>query len=65
MKWFNNVFWTKWKVIRTIWPYPEGWGVYRRNWLTGHRTILETGLTKSYAQEIADYENKATEHGTT
>lgn len=53
----TKLTWSKWQVIRTIWPYSEGYGVYRENYLTGNKTILETGLTKERAQEIADYEN--------
>ena len=43
----------KWIVLRTIWPYPEGWGVCSRD----RRTILETGLTKEQAQRICDRAN--------
>jgi hypothetical protein len=47
----------KWKVIRTIWPYPEGYGVYRRNFWTGKKTILAFGLTKEAAQIECDNAN--------
>lgn len=45
--------WTKWKVARTIWPYPEGYGTYRENIITGERTILDTGLTREAAEASA------------
>lgn len=50
MKFIKNIFWTKWKVCRTGWPYREGYGTYRKNWLTGNMTILDTGLTKEQAK---------------
>lgn len=55
----GRIFWTKWKVARTIWPYKDGWGVFRENWVTGQKVVLETGLpTTDMAQEIADQQNK-------
>lgn len=51
---------SKWKVIRTIWPYKEGYGVYREHFITGQKTVLETGLTKEQAQAIADQQNNVT-----
>ncbi len=45
------MFKTKWKVARTGWPYASGYGVYRKNWLTGWKTILDTGL--SYEDAVA------------
>lgn len=38
----------RWEVIRTIWPYPEGWGV----WQPSTRTIIDTGLPKEEAERI-------------
>jgi hypothetical protein len=44
----------RWEVIRTIWPYKEGWGVVNKT----TRTISDTGLpTKEAAQKIADSMN--------
>jgi hypothetical protein len=40
----------KWEVRRTIWPYPEGYGVY----CPATSTILDTGLSKEQAQKIVD-----------
>lgn len=54
----KNLFWSKWKVARTIWPYREGWGTYRVNRLTGEKCILDTGLTKEDATSIVDEMNK-------
>jgi hypothetical protein len=54
MKWFKNLFWSRWMLIRTIWPYKEGYGTYRKNRLTGERMVLDTGLTKEEAQYSAD-----------
>jgi hypothetical protein len=48
---------TKWKVIRTTWPYPEGYGVYRSHRFSGRMTVLDTGLTKQQAKEVCEYEN--------
>jgi len=48
-----GLFWSRWKVARTIWPYPEGYGVYRKHFITGQRVILDSGLTKEAAQESA------------
>lgn len=48
----------KWKVIRTIWPYPEGWGVYKRNPWTNKKTLLDYGLTKEQAQAACDEANR-------
>jgi hypothetical protein len=48
-----NSGWSKWKAARTIWPYPDGWGTYRENHLTGERTILDTGLSKDDAEKKA------------
>lgn len=48
------MFSSKWEVWRTIWPYPEGWGVYH----PATRTLLDSGLEKNAAQEIADDLNK-------
>ena len=44
-------FYTKWKVIRTIWPHPEGYGTYRTNILTGVKTLLDSGLTLEQAKQ--------------
>ena len=54
MKVLKRLFEPKWKVIRTIWPYPEGWGVYKEDFFGGKRTVLDTGLTKEQAQEECD-----------
>lgn len=49
----------KWKPIRTIWPYPEGWGVYNHK----THTVLETGLpSKERAQAICDLQNAKEKH---
>lgn len=47
-----------WKVTRTIWPYKEGYGVYKRHFLTGNITMLDDGLTKCEAQEAANELNQ-------
>lgn len=48
----------KWRVIKTIWPYPYGWGTYCR----GCWTVVDTGLTKEEAEQAAARLNK--EHKT-
>lgn len=45
----------RWEVWRTIWPYPEGWGVYNPK----TRTLLDSGLSKEDAQAICDDMNGA------
>lgn len=37
----------KWILVRTIWPYPEGYGTYNKF----RRTLLDSGLTKLEAIE--------------
>lgn len=54
LRWFTNLFtpiiYTKWKVSKTIWPYEPGYGIVRRNRITGSGTILDTGTTRMYAE---------------
>ena len=50
MKRIKKYFWSSWKVAKTIWPYPEGYGTYRTNYLTGERMILDTGLSYDHAK---------------
>lgn len=40
----------EWSVVRTTWPFPEGWGVYRER----DKTLMDTFAKKSRAQEEAD-----------
>lgn len=40
----------KWIVVRTIWPYPYGYGVYCR----GCKTLAESGLIKDDAERIKE-----------
>lgn len=49
-KWIQNLFWSKWKVARTIWPYKDGWGTYKENWLTREKVIMDSGLSLLDAQ---------------
>lgn len=57
-----NIFTAKWKVIRTIWPYKDGYGVYKEDWF-GNKTILHTGLSKEQAQvECEKLNNQLTNH---
>lgn len=51
MKYLKNIFWGKWKITRTIWPYPEGYGVIRHHLLTGERVLLDTGLSHEEAEK--------------
>ena len=44
----------RWKAIRTIWPYPDGYGTY----CSGCRTLLDSGQTKDAARRGAQEENK-------
>ncbi len=43
MTWFRHKH--KWVVMRTIWPYPEGYGTCCK----GCRTVLDTGLSRKQA----------------
>ena len=43
-------FYKKYKIAKTNWPYPEGYGVYFKTF-TGQTTILSTGLTKEEAEK--------------
>jgi hypothetical protein len=45
----------KWRSIRTIWPYPDGYGTYCR----GCRTVVDTGLSKPEAEARAKEMNHA------
>lgn len=49
----KGITWSKWKVARTIWPFPEGHGVFRENYFTGEKIILDTGISKESAEQIA------------
>jgi len=44
----------KWEVIRTIWPYEDGWGT----WCPGCLMILDTGLEKELAEARRDALNE-------
>ena len=45
----------RWRVVRTIWPYPDGYGVHNK-----HRNALsDAGLTKGHAEKIAKEMNDA------
>lgn len=39
----------RWEVIKTIWPYPEGYGTYCR----GCHTVVDTGLSREDAERCA------------
>lgn len=58
-KFIHRLLWTRWKVIRTIWPYPDGYGTYRSHRFNGKRTIMDTGLSKEQAQMEAELLNKS------
>lgn len=36
----------KWEIIRSIWPYKDGWGT----WCVRCHTVVDTGLSKAAAQ---------------
>lgn len=58
----KKIMWSKYKVIRSIWPYPDGWGVYRHHIFDErNREITDAGLTKEAAQQAADELNRANE----
>lgn len=44
----------KWKVVRTKWPYPDGYGTHCK----GCRTVVDTGLSKEEAEARAKELNK-------
>ena len=39
----------KWKVVRTVWPHPDGWGTYCK----GCKTLVDAGLSKVEAERLA------------
>ena len=49
---------TRWKPIRYIWPYPEGYGIYRINRWTGIRTVVDRYRTKDEAVEACKMQNR-------
>lgn len=53
----NYFIYTKWRPIRYCWPYPEGYGIYRKHRITGIKTVLDTHRTKKDAQDACDIEN--------
>ena len=50
-KLFERAKFTKWKPIYYCWPYPEGYGIYRKNRFTGVKTVLDRFDTKAEALE--------------
>ncbi len=49
---------TSWKPIRYCWPYPEGYGICRKNRFTGMRTVVDRYETKQEALDACVIENK-------
>lgn len=49
----KKLLWTKYKVIKTIWPFNDGWGTYREHIVTGQRQIVDTGLPYQQAVDAA------------
>lgn len=47
----------KWEVRKTIWPYPDGYGVYQ----PATHTLLDAGLPREQAQAIVDQLNAGEE----
>lgn len=50
LKWIKFLFSHrhKWEIIRTIWPYPDGWGT----WCPVCQMSLDIGLTKEHAERL-------------
>lgn len=48
-KYLNFIKYSKWKPIVYYWPYPEGYGIYRKNRFTGQLTVLDRYKTKQEA----------------
>jgi len=55
---FKFLFLTPWKPIRYAFPYPEGYGIYRRNRITGSMTVVDRYSTKEEALEACKQQNK-------
>lgn len=53
----NYILYTKWKPIRYYWPYPEGYGIYRKNRWSGQMTVVDRYHTKQEALEAAKNQN--------
>lgn len=47
---YQRLFRGRWVVVRTIWPYAEGYGTYNKK----HRILLDSGLT--YEQAVLECE---------
>ena len=55
MKLKDKLIGNYWRPIRTIWPYPIGWGTYNKY----KNTLLDSGLpSKEYAQHVCDELNR-------
>lgn len=54
MNFMNKKCKHKFDIKKTIWPFKEGYGVY----CVKCRTILDTGLSKERAKQIAIEENR-------
>lgn len=57
-RWFINLFWTKWKVTKTTFPYHDGYGVYRINRLTMELKLLDTGINEKICEDLAEEMNR-------
>jgi hypothetical protein len=57
-KLFKWLFLTRWKTIRYSFPYPEGYGIYRRNRITGSITVLDRYNTREEALQACKQQNK-------
>lgn len=49
----------KWEMVRTIWPYAEGWGTRCKEC----RMILDTGLSNEMAKRRLDVREKQEDRG--
>lgn len=49
----RKLFWTRWRTANVCWASPNGWEVYRKNWLTGEREIYQTGHSQVSAAAVA------------
>lgn len=59
IKWLRRLLRPRWIVVRTRWPYANGWGTYcpRKN------MVMHEGHTKAHAQWLCDVLNNPTAEG--
>lgn len=47
--WIKKLLKPKYKVVRTVWPYPDGWGVVLSS-VFEPDTVVVSGLSRTHAE---------------